>query len=269
MTNSLNIIPEKLAVVKIGGNIIDDEAQLSSFLNAFAAIDGKKILVHGGGKLATRVAEAMGISQEMVNGRRITDAETLKVVTMVYAGFINKNIVAQLQAAGCNAIGLSGADGNIIQGHKRIATTIDYGFVGDIDAVNAGFVKQLLSHNAALVLSPITHNGNGQLLNTNADTIAQEIAKAMSAYYEVSLLYCFEKKGVLLDPADDSSIIPVIDRLYFEKLKEDLVISAGMIPKLDNAFEALSAGVQHIFIGHAAELPQLILHQSGTSIVHE
>jgi len=260
---------EKLSVIKIGGNIIDDETQLSSFLKEFAAIEGKKILIHGGGKLATRVAEAMGISQEMVNGRRITDAETLKVVTMVYAGFINKNIVAKLQSAGCNAVGLSGADGNIIKARKRTATTIDYGFAGDIDEVNSGFIGQLLSKDAALVFSPITHNGNGQLLNTNADTIAQEIAKAMSTFYEITLVYCFEKKGVLLDPEDDDSIIPVIDKLYFEKLKEDLVISAGMIPKLDNAFEALSAGVKHIFIGHAAELPQLILHQSGTSIVHE
>jgi acetylglutamate kinase len=269
MNNTTNTISQKLSVIKIGGNIIDDETKLSSFLQAFAAIDGKKILVHGGGKLATRVAEAMGISQEMVDGRRITDAETLKVVTMVYAGYINKNIVAQLQSSSCNAMGFSGADGNLIQAHKRTGSSIDYGFVGDIDAVNTTFIQQLLQQNISLVVSPITHNGNGQLLNTNADTIAQTIATAMSALYEVSLIYCFEKKGVLLDANDGESIIPVIDPGYFDKLKDGQIISAGMIPKLDNAFRALAAGVQHIIIGHAGELPQLIIHQSGTSIVHE
>lgn len=260
---------KKLYVIKIGGNIIDDEAKLSSFLQAFASIEGKKILVHGGGKLATRVAEAMGISQQMIDGRRITDAETLKVVTMVYAGFINKNIVAKLQANNCNAIGLTGADGNLIAAHKRNHATIDYGFVGDVDAVNAGLINQLLQQDINLVIAPVTHDSKGSLLNTNADTIAQEVAKAMSSDYETSLVYCFEKKGVLLNAEDDDSAIAEINPAYFAELKEKKIISAGMIPKLDNAFAALQSGVQHILIGHADELSQLINHQAGTAITNE
>jgi acetylglutamate kinase len=260
---------EKLYVIKIGGNIIDDEAKLSSFLQSFALIEGKKILVHGGGKLATRVAEAMGISQQMIEGRRITDAETLKVVTMVYAGFINKNIATQLQAHNCNAIGLTGADGNLIAAHKRNHPTIDYGFVGDVDAVNGILINQLLQQNLHLVVAPLTHDGQGSLLNTNADTIAQEIAKAMSSSYETSLIYCFEKKGVLLNAEDDESAVAEINTAYFAELKENKIISAGMIPKLDNAFAALQSGVQHILIGHADDLSQLINHKAGTAITHE
>lgn len=172
---------DKLYIIKIGGNIIDDEARLASFLQAFAAIKDKKILVHGGGKLATRIAEAMGIRQQMVEGRRVTDAETLKIVTMVYAGYINKNIVAQLQGLGCNTIGLCGADGDVIRAHRRVAA-VDYGFVGDVDTVNASLLRELLKHHHTVVLAPITHNGKGQLLNTNADTIAQETATALSAF---------------------------------------------------------------------------------------
>jgi len=260
---------EKLYVIKIGGNIIDDEAKLSSFLQSFALIDGKKILVHGGGKLATRVAEAMGISQQMIDGRRITDAETLKVVTMVYAGFINKNIVAKLQANGCNTIGLTGADGNLITAHKRSHATIDYGFVGDVDAVNDELISQLLQKNINLVVAPVTHDSKGSLLNTNADTIAQEIAKAMSRGHEVSLIYCFEKRGVLLNAEDEDSAIAEINPAYFSTLKEKEIISAGMIPKLDNAFAALQSGVQHILIGHADDLSQLINNQAGTAITNE
>ena len=260
---------EKLYIIKIGGNIIDDEQKLTSFLKDFASINAKKILVHGGGKLATRVAEAMAIKQQMVDGRRITDAETLKVVTMVYAGYINKNIVARLQANNCNAIGLTGADANIITAHKRNNAGIDYGFVGDIDKVNSTFLSTLLTQNVNIVLAPITHDKNGLLLNTNADTIAQETAKAMSNEFDVALIYCFEKLGVLLNAQDDSSAIEKINKKYFEQLKEEKIISEGMIPKLDNAFAALNAGVQHIFIGHAAELLQLIHHKSGTAIINE
>ena len=259
---------EKLYIIKIGGNIIDDENKLSSFLQAFASIPGRKILVHGGGKLATRVAESMGIPQELKDGRRITDAKTLEVITMVYAGYINKNIVVKLQAAGCNAIGLTGADGNLVSAHKRVHPTIDYGFVGDVDEVNSSLLDLLLQQNLVPVIAPLTHEPHS-LLNTNADTIAQETAKAMSRLCEVSLIYCFEKRGVLSDASDDNSSIKHLSREYYSELKKKKIISAGMIPKLDNAFKALSAGVQHISIGRADDLLQLIDQQSGTSIVNE
>jgi acetylglutamate kinase len=259
---------DKLFVVKIGGNIIDDEAKLSSFLQSFALLEGKKILVHGGGKLATRIAEAMGIQQQMVDGRRITDAETLKIVTMVYAGFINKNIVVQLQSFNCNATGLSGADGNIIKAHKRSAA-IDYGYVGDIDEVNAELLHTLLQINDALVLAPITHDGNGQLLNTNADTIAQEVAKAMSKLYDLDLIYSFEKAGVLLDVNDDASVIPLINPVKYEQLKAQGKIFAGMLPKLDNAFAAVFSGVHKVIIGKAEELHELVQGKKGTTIINE
>lgn len=259
---------DKLIVVKIGGNIIDDEAKLSSFLQSFALLEGKKILVHGGGKLATRIAEAMGIQQQMVDGRRITDAETLKIVTMVYAGFINKNIVAQLQSFNCNATGLSGADGNVIKAHKRSAA-IDYGFVGDIDEVNIELLHTLLQINEALVLAPITHDGNGQLLNTNADTIAQEVAKAMSKLFDVDLIYSFEKAGVLLDVNDDASVVPLINPVKYEQLKAQGKIFAGMLPKLDNAFAAVFSGVHKVMIGKAEELHELVQGKKGTTIINE
>ena len=270
---------EKLYVIKIGGNIIDDELKLSSFLQSFASIQGKKILVHGGGKLATRVAEAMGIQQQMIEGRRITDAETLKVVTMVYAGFINKNMVAQLQANNCNAIGLTGADGNAILAHKRGANSplgggIDYGFVGDVDSVNANLLNSLLQQNMAIVLAPITHNNQGQLLNTNADTIAQETAKAMSALYDTQLIYSFEKAGVLLDVEDEASVIKEITPAYYEELKNPPsgckgAIFAGMVPKLDNAFAAINNGVSKVIIGKAEQLHQLINGTAGTAIINQ
>lgn len=266
---------EKLYVIKIGGNIIDDENKLSSFLKDFAEVREKKILVHGGGKLATRVAETMGITQQIIDGRRVTDAETLKVAIMVYAGYINKNIVAKLQAQNCNAFGITGADGNAIQAHKRgIASSVgtaglDYGFVGDIDKVNKTFVQEILEQEIALVIAPITHDKNGLLLNTNADTIAREIAKAMTNLYEVSLFYCFEKNGVLLKETDDGSYIEKINRGTYCELKEKNIVSSGMIPKLDNAFEALQSGVQNVIIGKAENLHNLINHQSGTAIVNE
>jgi acetylglutamate kinase len=270
---------EKLFVIKIGGNVIDDEAKLSSFLKSFAEIFGNNsshsfrglgILVHGGGKLATKLAKDLNIEQQMVDGRRITDAETLKVVTMVYAGFINKNIVAQLQANNCNAIGLSGADGNAIQAHKRpLKNGIDYGFVGDVDSVNTSLLQSLLQQNNAIVVAPITHDTKGNLLNTNADTIAQEVAKAMSNLYEVNLIYSFEKSGVLLDVNDEASVIAEINPVSYTQLKEEKKIFEGMIPKLDNAFAALNSGVNKVIIGKAEELPLLISGSSGTSIIHE
>jgi acetylglutamate kinase len=260
---------DTVIVIKIGGNIIDDETKLSSFLKLFAGVKEKKILVHGGGKLATKLATDLGVEQQMVDGRRITDAETLKIVTMVYAGYINKNIVAQLQANGCNAIGLSGADGNLITAHKRKHATIDYGFVGDVDHVNASLLQNLLDHNMTIVAAPITQDGNGQLLNTNADTIAQEIAKALGKLYEVKLIYSFEKTGVLLDVENEDSVIPVITPAYYEELKEKKLIFAGMLPKLDNAFSALQNGVKQVIIGKAEQLDQLITGKSGTTITHE
>lgn len=256
----------KLYVIKIGGNIIDDEEKLLSFLESFASIQSPKILVHGGGKLATKLAAELGVEQKMIDGRRITDAETLKIVTMVYAGFINKNIVAQLQTKGCNAIGLCGADGNVIQSHKRIHPTIDYGFAGDVDGVNTVLLKNLLEQNINIVLAPITHNNEGQLLNTNADTIAQEVAQAMSDLYEVELIYSFEKAGVLLDANDNATVISNINPASYKKLKENGAIFAGMIPKMDNAFAALNRGVSKVVIGKAEELQQLIEDKSGTSI---
>lgn len=263
---------KKVFVIKIGGNIIDDENKLSQFLHTFASLSQKHlaILVHGGGKLATRLAEKMGIEQQMVDGRRITDAETLKIVTMVYAGYINKNITAQLQANGCNAIGLSGADGNVIQAHKRISkNNIDYGFAGDIDNVDANLLHKLLEQNMTIVLAPITHDRQGQLLNTNADTIAQETAKALSKLYDVSLIYSFEKSGVLLDANDDTTVIPEINNVSYAQLKAEQKIFAGMIPKLDNAFAALNSGVKKVIIGKAEELESLVNGSSGTTIINE
>jgi acetylglutamate kinase len=215
------------------------------------------------------VAEGLGIRQQMIDGRRITDAETLKIVAMVYAGTINKNIVAQLQARGCDAIGLSGADGNAILAHKRVHPTIDYGYVGDVDAINSSLLTSLLLLDKTLVFSPITHDGKGQLLNTNADTIAQEIARELSAIFETSLVYSFEKSGVLMNAEDDNSVIPRINPAAYQELKEQQVIFAGMIPKLDNAFTALRSGVGKVIIGRAEELPQLLAGASGTTIINE
>jgi acetylglutamate kinase len=260
---------DKLYIIKIGGNIIDDEVKLAAFLHDFASIEGKKILVHGGGKLATRMAEKMGIEQQLVDGRRITDTETLKIVTMVYAGFINKNIVAALQSNHCNAIGLCGADGDVILAHKRKHPVLDFGFVGDVDTINSDLIKTLLEKNIALVFAPITHDQQGQLLNTNADTIAQEIAKGMSGLYDTELIYSFEKSGVLLDANDDSTVIPEIKPSYYQELKATNKIFAGMLPKLDNAFTALNSGVGKVIIGKAEQLSDLLHGRAGTSVIHE
>lgn len=259
-------------VVKIGGNIVDDGDKLSTFLTAFATLqpEASLILVHGGGKLATRLANQLGITQQLVDGRRITDAETLKIVTMVYAGYINKNIVAQLQALGCNAIGLSGADGNAIVAHKRQATgQTDYGFAGDVDAVNSNMFKSLLDGQFTLVLAPITHDKRGQLLNTNADTIAGETARSLAEDFQVTLIYSFEKSGVLLDAEDDNTVIKTINPALYNQLKSEQKIFAGMIPKLDNAFGALQSGVHKVIIGNAENVKQLLTGDSGTTITHD
>jgi acetylglutamate kinase len=257
---------EKLYVIKIGGNIVDNPALLTNFLAAFSTIEGQAILVHGGGKLATSLAAKLGLEQTMVEGRRITDGETLKIVTMVYAGYINKNIIAQLQAMHVNAIGLSGVDGNLIKAHKRINANIDFGFVGDIDEVNTGFIHQQLLNNTRLVIAPITHDGAGQLLNTNADTIAQTIATAMSNTYKVHLVYGFEKEGVLRDVTNEDSVISSINNLTYSQFKKENVIFEGMIPKIDNAFLALHGGVQSVIIGKAEKLIELINGTAGTTI---
>ena len=257
---------EKISVIKIGGNIIDNEANLASFLTAFSRIEGLKILIHGGGKLATKMAADLHIPQQMVYGRRITDAATLKIVTMVYAGYINKNIVAALQSKNVNALGICGADANIIKAHKRINATTDYGFVGDIDAVDTEKIVALLHSGLSLVVAPITHDGAGQLLNTNADTIAQAIATALTGVYEVSLVYSFERKGVLSSIADSDSVIPMINPQNYMALKESGQVNEGMIPKLDNAFEALQKGVSRVIIGDALNIDELIAGNAGTTI---
>ena len=257
---------EKISIIKIGGNIIDNEVHLASFLSAYAAVDGKKILVHGGGKLATKMATDLNIPQQMVDGRRITDAATLKIVTMVYAGYINKNIVAALQSKKMHALGICGADANIVRAHKRIHANTDYGFVGDIDAVDTEKIVQLLEAGLSLVMAPITHDGAGQLLNTNADTMAQAIATALSSKYEVSLVYSFERKGVLSDIHNSDSVIPVINPENYASLKASGQVNEGMIPKLDNAFEALQKGVTRVIIGDALDIDQLIAGKSGTTI---
>jgi acetylglutamate kinase len=237
-----------LSVIKIGGNVIDNPPILNAFLKDFSLISTSKILIHGGGKVADVLLKKLSIEPIKIQGRRVTDADTLDVVTMVYAGLINKKIVAQLHANGCNALGVSGADLNLIKAHKRAHPTLDYGFVGDIDAVSTEGVVQLLRAADTLVFAPITHDGNGQLLNTNADTIAATLAVALSVWFDVTLNYVFEKKGVLADVNDEDSVIPHLNFNDYEKGKSDGTFFEGMIPKLDNAFNALKAGVQRVVI---------------------
>ena len=241
---------KSLSIIKIGGNIIDNANELNQFLSNFSKIEGYKVLVHGGGKSATKMAESIGLIPQMIDGRRITDAPMLDVVVMIYAGQINKNIVAQLQANNTNAMGFSGADGNLIQSTKRNHPTIDYGFVGDVQKENTPVLETLLSNGIVPVFCAITHDGKGQLLNTNADTIASELAIALSEFFEVTLNYCFEKPGVLFDAEDDTSVIENINPALYSKLKAEKAIHSGMIPKLDNCFNSLSKGVQQIKIGH-------------------
>ena len=254
----------KLTLVKVGGAIVENADSLSSLLDKFASIEGHKVLVHGGGRSATRIAERLGLPQQMVAGRRVTDADTLRVVTMVYAGLVNKNIVAQLQARGINALGLTGADMNVISSHRRppkqvriddgSTQTVDYGFVGDIDQVNADLLSDLIAKGVVPVMCPIGHDTQGSLLNTNADTIAAEVAKALARNFEVTLVYCFEKQGVLRDADDDDSVISCITQAEFPVLVEQGIVSGGMLPKLENAFDAIRAGVQEVVITRADAL---------------
>ncbi|WP_152286817.1 acetylglutamate kinase [Flavicella marina] len=241
---------EKLTIVKVGGNVINNPEALESFLTDFSALEGNKILVHGGGKRATQLAADLGLEATMINGRRVTDKTTLEIVTMVYAGLLNKNIAATLQAKGCNALGLSGADGNSIQAHKRKVVDVDYGFAGDVDGINAKNIATFIEGGMTPVFCAITHDGNGQLLNTNADTIASTIAVGMSELYEVSLIYTFEKNGVLTSVDDDDSVITAIDSEKYAELKENGIIADGMLPKMENCFNALSKGVKEVVIGN-------------------
>ena len=245
---------EKLTLVKVGGKIVEEEDTLRALLHDFSRIEGFKVLVHGGGRSATRLATRLGIESKMVAGRRITDAETLKVVTMVYGGLVNKTIVAGLQAQGVNALGLTGADMNLMRSDKRPVAEVDYGYVGDVKEVNAGLLASLIHEGIVPVLAPLTHDKQGHLLNTNADTIAGEAAKALARHFDVTLMFCFEKKGVLRDENDDESVIPEIDRTTFRQLVAEGVIQGGMIPKLENAYQAIDAGVSEVVITQASEI---------------
>lgn len=239
---------EHITVVKVGGAVVEDEAQLERLLSDFSAIEGRKVLVHGGGRRATQVAAQLGIESKMVNGRRITDKDMLQVVTMVYGGLVNKNLVARLQANGVNALGLTGADMNVMRSHKREVKTVDYGYVGDVDSADGKQLQTLIETGVTPVMAPLTHDGKGNILNTNADTIAAETAKALAAYYDVTLIFSFEKKGVLSNPDDDDSVIPVITRPDFDRYVAEGVIAGGMIPKLENAFSAIDDGVKEVII---------------------
>ena len=240
-----------LTLIKVGGKIVEEASSLQRLLTDFAAISGHKLLVHGGGRSATRIAEQLGIESRMVDGRRITDAETLRVVTMVYGGLVNKNIVAGLQARGVNALGLTGADMDVIRSVKRPVKDIDYGYVGDVERVDARLLGDLIARGVVPVMAPLTHDGAGNLLNTNADTIASETARALAARFDVTLVYCFEKKGVLRDPDDENSVIPSLNRRSFEALTADGTIAGGMIPKIENALAAIEAGVKRVIITRA------------------
>ncbi len=257
---------ESLYVVKIGGNVIDNPEACARFLKDFSELTASRILVHGGGKVATQMASRLQIETQMVDGRRITDKAMLDVVTMVYGGLVNKNLVAQLQASACNAIGLTGADGGIIRSVKRPVKTIDYGFVGDIEAVNDFQINALLSSKLVPVIAPITYSNEGLLLNTNADTMASATAVAMAKSAEVKLIYCFEKKGVLSNPEDDASVIPLLTPETYASYKSTGAINKGMIPKLDNAFAALEQGVAQVIICHADDLKQAVSGSAGTTL---
>jgi acetylglutamate kinase len=256
------MIKEKLTVIKVGGKIVEEEATLNQLLADFSSIEGYKVLVHGGGRSATKLAAQLGIESKMVNGRRITDAETLKVVTMVYGGLVNKNIVAGLQSKGVNAMGLTGADMNVMRSVKRPVKDVDYGFVGDVEEVNAELLGSLIRQGVVPVMAPLTHDGKGSMLNTNADTIAGETAKALAKLFDVTLVYCFEKKGVLSDENDDDSVIPVITPELFKEYVDKGIIQGGMIPKLENSFSAIEAGVSQVVITLASAI-----HQQGGTVI--
>ena len=258
---------DKLTIVKVGGAVVEEELQLSQLLRDFSAIEGRKVLVHGGGRKATKMAERLGIETQMVNGRRITDSAMLEVVTMVYGGLVNKNLVARLQAHGVNAIGLTGADADVIRSHKRPpvvvdGSPVDYGFVGDVDNVANDTLAHFIEVGITPVLAPLTHDGEGHILNTNADTIASEAAMALAKDYDVTLIFSFEKKGVLSNPDDDDSVIPVITRTLYNKYKADGTISGGMLPKIENALAAVEVGVAKVII----TLATAIDGQHGTVI---
>lgn len=259
-----------LNVIKIGGNVIDDESQLNDFIKSLAVLNEPFILVHGGGKLATDLANKLNIPQQLIEGRRVTDAETLKIATMVYAGYINKNIVAKLQNHNINSIGLSGADGNLITATKRIDEKINYGFVGDlsIENVNSNFLKLLLENGLTPVICAITHDNQGQLLNTNADTIASVLGSALATTFQVKLTYCFEKKGVLFNPEDNNSVIKNLNLETFQKLKEEGIINKGMVPKIKNAFDTLANGVEDVGITSVENFTNFIKNKTyeGTRI---
>jgi acetylglutamate kinase len=270
---SLNNSPSgdggKLFVIKIGGNVIDEEKNLSAFLAKFAAIAGKKILIHGGGKIATKIGEQLGIKSNYIDGRRVTDEATIDLVTMVYGGLVNKKIVARLQSLQCNAIGLTGADANIIPAVKRAVKEIDYGFVGDIapGQLSTANFQLFLNNGLTPIIAPLTHDGNGQILNTNADTIASAIAVALSELYDVRLIYCFEKKGVLENVNDENSAIPLITKGIYHQLKKENKLFDGILPKIDNAFAAIDSGVKEVLIGHADDLLQNVTEKTiGTLI---
>lgn len=255
---------EKLTLIKVGGKIVEEQATLSSLLASFAAIPGRKVLVHGGGRSATAMASRLGIESRMVGGRRITDKAMLEVVTMVYAGLVNKNIVAGLQAQGVNALGMTGADMNILLSDKRPVGEVDYGYVGDVRRVDAAALSSLIEMGVVPVIAPLTHDGRGSMLNTNADTMAGETAKALASRYEVSLVYCFEKRGVLRDENDDNSVIAEMTRQQFETYRAEGVVQGGMIPKLENAFDAIRHGVREVIITRADAIGQ---PHEGTRIV--
>ena len=251
-------MPEQLFIIKVGGNIIDNEAKLKSFLQSFASIQSHKILVHGGGKIATEIGNKLGIESKYINGRRITDDATIDLVTMVYGGLINKKMVAQLQSLNCNAIGLTGADGNLIPATKRVVKDIDFGWAGDLDSskFDVESLKLLLDNGFTPVFAPLTHDEQSHMLNTNADTIASSLAVALSAYYDVRLIYCFEKKGVLENVKDENSVIHLITKEKYKQLLDDKKLFAGILPKIDNAFAAIDAGVHEVLIGDANDLIQ-------------
>lgn len=256
-----------MILLKIGGNVIDDPAALTRFLTAFSQLKGDKILIHGGGKIATQTAEKLGIQTTMVEGRRITDQAMLDVVTMVYGGLVNKQIVAKLQALDVNAIGLTGADARVVLAHKRPVKDVDYGFVGDLDEINAGQIQFFLRQSLTPVFAPISYDSAGGLLNTNADTMASAIAVDLARHQAVTLVYCFEKRGVLANPDDDSSVIPELTPAIYAEHKAAGTINKGMIPKLDNAFQALQNGVSTVIICHADEVNAAVSGQSGTRLL--
>lgn len=266
---------EQLTIVKVGGAVVEDPEQLAALLENFSAIPGKKLLVHGGGRRATKIAAQLGIESHMVGGRRITDQEMLSVVTMVYGGLVNKNLVAQLQAKGVCALGLTGADMDVIRSHKRplkkmkmddgTEQMVDFGFVGDVDCADGDRLASLINSGVTPVVAPLTHDGNGNILNTNADTMAGTVAKALAKHFDVTLIFSFEKKGVLANPDDDDSVIPTINRQSYEKYVKDGVISGGMMPKVENALEAVEAGVKRVIITLATKIDG----KHGTVITEE